>query len=287
MNLTQEVKDTARRYGVDLVGVAPVGRFSNAPEDSKPNYFMRDARNVIVLATRILEGICDVHGSYEETGKTIGPYAWFGYPILNWGQSWAAIQVGKLLEDKGYRVLPFPPAGFHYRHPTEGPDFSHRHAAVAAGLGEFGINHLFLSPQFGAHQRLLSIITNAELTPDPMYDGPRLCDRAKCKDLCLKVCPLNAFEDKTVTVAIGGKTYEYAVINSLVCFWNGVVGKYLRGSDDLPRYPSAGEIMATYQKYGGREGVLARMNPWDKNFQQFTFTPTCGACLVKCRAPWK
>lgn len=287
MNLTRDVKTLAINMGIDLVGVAPVDRFKNAPEESKPQYFMRDARCVVVLATRILEGICDVHGSYEDEGKTIGPYSWFGYPVLNWFNSWTAIQIGKLLEDKGYKALPFPPAGFSYRNPQQGPDFSHRHAAVAAGLGEFGLNRLFLTPQFGAHQRVLSIITNAPLDPDPMYDGPKLCARESCQDLCIKICPMNAFEDELVSVNIGEKIYEYAVLNSLTCFWNGIVGKYLRGTEELPRYPTAEQIIEIFRSAGGREKVLEKMNPSDKTFQQFTFTPTCGACLTKCQAPWK
>ncbi|MGD0917150.1 MAG: hypothetical protein ABSB22_11895 [Thermodesulfobacteriota bacterium] len=115
MKLTNDLKARAIHMGVDLVGVAPIDRFEYAPEKFKPQYYMRDARNVVVLATRILEGICDVHGSYDQQGKTIGPYAWFGYPVLNWSLSWVAFQVGRLLEDNGYRSLPFAPAGFHYQ----------------------------------------------------------------------------------------------------------------------------------------------------------------------------
>lgn len=287
MNLSRDIKNLATSMGVDLVGVAPVERFANAPDEGKPQYYLRDAQNVVVMATRILQGICDVHGSYEEEGKTIGPYSWFGYPILNWFHSWAAIQISKLLEDKGYKAIPFPPAGFMYRHPQQGPDFSHRHAAVAAGLGEFGHNRLLLTPQFGAHQRILSIVTNAPLEPDPLYGGARLCQREKCKDLCVRICPMKSFESETVTVDIGDRTYECALLDSQTCFWNGVVGRYLRGTEELPRYPDAGQIAEIYKNAGGRDKVIQKMHPSDRAFQQFTFTPTCGACLVKCPAPWK
>ncbi len=47
-----------------------------------------------------------------------------------------------------------------------------------------------LTPQFGPRQRLNSILTDAELTPDPLLSEP-LCLRDKCR-LCLKVCYMHA-----------------------------------------------------------------------------------------------
>jgi epoxyqueuosine reductase len=289
MGLTDDIKQKAKDLGVDLIGVAPVERFQLAPTLFQPQYYMKDAKNVIAMAIRILEGICDVHGSYDEEGKTIGPYTWFGYPIINWSFSWIALQIGKKLEDNGYRALPFPPAGFHYRQAEKGfyPDFLHKHAAVAAGLGEFGHNRLFVSPQFGAHNRVISIITNAPLDPDPMYSGPKICNRKECRDICVKICPMSAFQENTMEVRIGDRVYEYAQFDSMSCIWSTIVGKYLRGNDELPRYPGHDEIEEIIRNAGGRDKVNAKMNPLDRTFQQFTFTYTCGACLAKCRAPWK
>jgi hypothetical protein len=243
---------------------------------------------VVVIASRIPEGICDVHGSYEQEGKTIGPYAWYSYPIVNWFISWAAMQVSRRLEDKGYRALPFPPTGFAYHHAkSEYPDFMHKHAAVAAGLGELGLNRLFLTPQFGAHQRLVSIITDAPLEADPMYSGPKLCDPKACNETCIKICPMKAFTDKVISVRIGDNVYEYRDLDSDLCKWHAVAGKYLRGIDGMPRYPDRKELDEILKDTGGMNKVKEKMNPIDKGFSQFTHTPTCGACMVKCRAPWK
>jgi epoxyqueuosine reductase len=286
MSLTDEVKSCAVNFGVDLVGVAPVERFQDAPAEAKPQYYMRDAKCVVVLATRILRGICDVHGSFEEEGKTIGPYSWYGYPVLNWSFSWAAVQAGKLLEDNGYKAIPIPPQGYQYRHEGGAPDFYHKHAAVAAGLGELGLNRLFLSPQFGAHQRLLSIITNAPLDPDPMYSGPKLCNREECRDTCVKLCPMKAFIDKLMTVKIGGREYQHLDFDITLCTWNAVVGKYLRGTDELPRYPTHQQIDEIIREAGGRAKLQEKMNSSDISLQQYARSPTCGTCLTKCRAPW-
>ncbi|MFH1499152.1 MAG: hypothetical protein ABII82_15160, partial [Verrucomicrobiota bacterium] len=68
---------------------------------------------------------------------------------------------------------------------TFGP-FSHRHAATRAGLGEFGYNNLVLTRQFGPRQRFNSIVTDAELTGDPLISEP-ICLRDRC-NLCRKAC---------------------------------------------------------------------------------------------------
>jgi len=285
MSLTHDVKERAIKMGADLVGIAPVNRFEHAPDEGKPQYYMRDATNVIVVATRILKGICDVFGSFEEEGKTISPYFWHGYSQLNWAHSWIAIQVGKLLEDNGFKAIPFPPTGINYRHldtNSDIPDFYNKHAAVAAGLGEFGLNRLLLTPQFGTHQRLIPIVTNAPLEPDPMYSGPKLCRPEACKSFCVRTCPHKAFEDKLFSVKIGDRVYEYAALNSLRCKFQQTGGKYMRGKSAFSKQPDDAELAEMMKGYTPR-----KVNPYDKQLYAYTFGPACGECLVKCPAPWR
>jgi len=52
---------------------------------------------------------------------------------------------------------------------------SQRHAAVAAGLGEFGWLGIVLTRNSGLGTGFGAILTTAELEPDPMYSGPRIC----------------------------------------------------------------------------------------------------------------
>lgn len=56
----------------------------------------------------------------------------------------------------------------------------HRHAAVAAGMGELGQHQLLPTPEPGGKQKLVSIITDAPLKPDPsikhqIYDHCNMC----------------------------------------------------------------------------------------------------------------
>ena len=69
--------------------------------------------------------------------------------------------------------------------------FSHRHAAVAAGLGEMGLNSLFLDPKLGPRIRLASIITEAPMEANPLIEK-RVCQPEHCGEACVKACPPQA-----------------------------------------------------------------------------------------------
>ncbi|HSR12812.1 MAG TPA: 4Fe-4S binding protein, partial [Thermodesulfobacteriota bacterium] len=117
--------------------------------------------------------------------------------------------VYRFLEKSGFLALPVAPSGFFryrdYKDMKGGfiADFSHRHAAVAAGLGEFGRQGLLLTPEYGVRQRLCSIITSAPLRPDPLYGGEALCDGCGA---CIAACPVSAFhKTEQYSVSIGEK----------------------------------------------------------------------------------
>lgn len=90
------------------------------------------------------------------------------YTQLNTHLSSIAHHLSRMLEKEGHVTLYILPSA-----PSDGFDafavFSNRHAAVAAGLGQIGWNALVLTPQVGARLRLVSLITEAELRPDPLY----------------------------------------------------------------------------------------------------------------------
>ena len=74
-------------------------------------------------------------------------------------------------------------------------EFSHRLAAVAAGLGTLGWSGIMLSPEFGSMQRPNSILTSAALEPTSLYDGPDLCKPEECNYKCVRICPAEAFSE--------------------------------------------------------------------------------------------
>ena len=72
--LTQKVVNKLLDLGADLVGIAPVEHFANAPEGHKPTDFLPECKSVISIALHLFQGIADVWGEYDQPGKTITPY---------------------------------------------------------------------------------------------------------------------------------------------------------------------------------------------------------------------
>jgi epoxyqueuosine reductase QueG len=160
-----------------------------------------------------------------------------GEPIHNWGPASCVtavnsrlerigMGVAKFLEREGFLSVPIPQTAIWRYRPykeldiTFSPDLSHIHAAAAAGLGEIGFNGLLLTPEFGARQRFMTIITEADLDPDPLYGGPPLCDKCmKCVKKCAPSSGLRKEVDGVTKVDIGGKIFEYANKNKFRCAW--------------------------------------------------------------------
>ena len=297
VELTKEIKEFLMERGADIVGIAPVDRFDAGPEETHPSHYMSDATYVISLGMKIMDGVCDVWGDYTEPHKTISPYLFYGYGLLNLEMS----RIGNLaakrcLEFKGHKSLMFPPTWVvgqyrffernHEPYVTFMHDFSHRHAAVAAGLGEFGFNGLVLVPNFGARVRFNSIITNAPLVPDPMYDGPKLCLPEKCNYKCVRVCPTEALTlDETFTVNIGEKVFEYSKSDKIRCImaiFAMVKGSGARSKRVLP--PRNEKKFTIIDFWNGFEKMEIYDDALISNVQGIICGDFCGKCLHQCPA---
>ena len=91
-----------------------------------------------------------------------------------------------------------------------------RLAGVACGLGEIGWSKMFLTPEFGPLQRLAFIFTDAELEPDPMYDGKPLCRRCMA---CVRECPGQCLsKEESVVAYVGGKKCEWGKLDEWKCY---------------------------------------------------------------------
>ena len=289
--LSEEIESTVIGEGADLVGIAPIERFKDAPQGFKPNDYMRDATCVISIGVHIADGVCDAWGEYTEPGKSIAPYLFYGYGLVNLQLGHIADFTAKLLERHAYKSLTFPPTwaigmyrsiGMLPEHYI-GADFSHRHAAVAAGLGEFGWSGLTLTPRFGARIRFNSVITNAPLVPSTMYDGPALCQPERCKMLCVRLCPAKALSrTERVEVKMGRKRFRYSEFDMIRCMYGIyalVKGSGSFGGVEIP--PGPGDIRHYWQAKEQQDG---RDKMMIENCFGIICGDYCGKCLHQCPA---
>jgi epoxyqueuosine reductase len=206
-DLKAALKQVALREGASLLGVASVDRFEGAPAGHGPRDFIPRAEAVISLGIKLPDAVVDrldylrddtqYTPEIQQKVRETHIYTKQGYALPNLLLDEVAYRLTLLLEARGYRTLPIPATTASYTMPDlSAADlgffglFSHRHAAVRAGLGEFGYNNIVLTPQFGPRVRFSSIITAAPLEPDPLV-AEKICQRDDCRK-CLDQCPSKA-----------------------------------------------------------------------------------------------
>ena len=285
---SQEIRSIAMEAGADLVGFAPVERFQTGPEQTRPDYYMPQARSVVSIGIGYPRSIRDVWGTYAEEGCHPGPYMWFGFSYLNYELSRVALKVAKVIESHGYRSLPVPPSHtlVQYRHYEKFDewgrylgDFSHKHAALAAGLGTFGWNNLFLTSVYGARQRLISVITEASLEAGNLMKSQELCKPDLCEFACVETCPIEALsKDESQEFTMDGHTYRYGALDHFRCLW------CLEGSTEGSASRTHSEPPEKIVQEDFERAAEERELP-DKGLYVMGYTNFCGKCMHQCPSP--
>lgn len=190
--LKKALKDKCRAMDIPLFGVAGVGRWENPPfepwmpEQFYPQSIFPEAKSVVVIGL-------PVHLPVIESAPSI----WYRelYRTVNSLLDQYTYRIAGYLNECGYPSVFVPRDGY------TGIDvllekpvafFSHRHAAFLAGLGNFGLNNMLLTPQYGPRVRFGSVLTAADLPSDPLMKD-ELCNRCMA---CVRMCPASALKDE-------------------------------------------------------------------------------------------
>lgn len=217
-SITAQIKNfVLSQCGMDKVGIAPVSRFNESPEGFHPTDFLPGCKSIIVFCIRLPDGAVQAtYRTFEDKLRHChGIYGTYGYTIApNFHLMFGNYKIAQFVENLTGEIATPTPAG-----PMQGAKaMSMRHCAVAAGLGEFGWHSIVLTPEFGPRNRFGAVLTTAELEPDPMYSGPKLCDPSKCR-ICVEMCPTKAISAYSPEIAryvkIGENEYSYGQTN-----WN-------------------------------------------------------------------
>ena len=236
------------------VGIASADRFSEAPAGRRPQELLPGAQSVIAFVLPVLRANLNLKEIMEQQQilpdkaevKPSGPdvrewerqttvevhnprqhyythfYGRTCYETQNAEEERIAYQTALWLERKGHEALIlsvasgatfFPPPS----PPTYGSIFSFRHAAVAAGLGELGMNNILVTPEWGPRVRLGALITTASLQPSPVTNET-ICPGESCMK-CVKGCPAQAFGPpfSLYDLTIAEKTMRLAKVDKAKC----------------------------------------------------------------------
>jgi epoxyqueuosine reductase len=224
------VKAHARAQGADLVGIASVDRFDNGPHGHRPGEILHDANSVVVIGLRLLRSLVHWQRLFQDSElfpPDVAPriaqshvYIRTCYETVNAKLEQIAMSTAYWLEDHGAASLFLPATYAHHaplmeQVPGMYAPFCHRHAAVRAGLGEFGLNNLVITPQYGPRARFISVITAAELAPDPLLSEP-LCMGEACR-ACVEACKLQAITPRAADRPFGINLDMPSVVDKDAC----------------------------------------------------------------------
>ncbi|MEG2928006.1 MAG: 4Fe-4S double cluster binding domain-containing protein [Oscillospiraceae bacterium] len=144
-------------------------------------------KNAVSIVVRLSDAIVDEIGdkpthTYFNHYRTVNSYI-----------DACLLQTGILLQQNGYKYITVAASqsindeGWSYR-----GRYSHKKAAVLAGLGTIGKSCLFLHKDFGARVRLGTIFT------DCPFEGNTKLALSPCAscDICKKLCPSGAISGK-------------------------------------------------------------------------------------------
>jgi len=181
MDFTNAVKEFLAKNGADLVGIAKAESLTPAPQGHRPTDYLPTARSIISFACTLNRG--PVLNLPRSRNEYLLEFECANTLLNNLGQKTA-----KFLESNNFTSIAFPATASIGDASRLMGDISLKHAAVAAGLGLFGVNNLVLTPQYGSRVRFGMVITEAELIPDQPLNE-ELC--TKCGN-CVKACPSGA-----------------------------------------------------------------------------------------------
>jgi epoxyqueuosine reductase len=193
--MDQELKkilaDKCREMEIPLVGVAPVTRWKNPPfqpwmpEEFFPQSIYPEAKSVIVIGLPVTLPVLETAPSilYHEL-----------YTIVNILLDQYTYRLATFLTEQGHPSMFIPRDGYGSSSVLKDNPvavFSHRHAALLAGLGTFGVNNTLLTPGYGPRVRFGSVLTTTEIPPDPLMKD-ELCTHCM---RCVNMCPASAINE--------------------------------------------------------------------------------------------
>src|SRR4030043_1646454 len=175
--MKDKIRDFVLGLGVDDVGIAAVKDYKS-PRSPDLQGIFPGAKSLVVLAYQELSN-CESENMQIAMGGRLD--------ILEFARS-SNYRMARFLERefkaKAMTVPPSYPLYMSYETRGTVGDVSLRHAAVAAGMGNFGRHNLVIHPTLGSRVIFTAVMTNLDLLSDPPVTE-RLC--TDC-NICIENC---------------------------------------------------------------------------------------------------
>ena len=184
------VKEVALGLGAQLCGVAPIERFSEAPNGFHPTDIFPETKTVIVIAKLFPEGVFQANSPV--------PYTAANDVLLNDVIRITCELCVELEKKDKLTAIPIPSEPYEYwdDEKKEGKGIlSLKHAGYLAGLGSIGRNSLLTNQEYGNRLVLGAVLLNIPL------EGDKITHHDFCDDscnLCIDGCPVHAIDEGIV-----------------------------------------------------------------------------------------
>lgn len=233
--IKKEIKNYVLGLGADDVGFGSVSEYKS-PQSPAIETIFPEAKTMIVIA-------CKESSTCESDNKRIAMGG--RLDIMEFMKS-CNYKLCRYLERKFKFKAMSTPVSYPLNMAREAKyglvaDFSQRHAAYAAGLGNWGRHNLIIHPLLGSRVLFTTVLCNEELPPDPKVTED-LC--IQC-NICVEKCPGRALDEEGKTQEMKCLKYSqpYGIAGNMY-FWK----KFIDGTpDEQKKMMSSPEYMSLYQ----------------------------------------
>jgi len=169
-----EIITTLQNWGASIVRIADTSRLAGI--ETEPADLLACFPRAVSIAVRLSNAVMD------QIDRQPTPLYASHYSRVNALLDDLAIRTTNLLQAGGARAVPIP-ASLILDSEKWTSFISHKAVAIAAGIGWQGKSLLVVSPEFGPRIRLVTVLTDADLEPDPPLEN-RCGKCSQCQDHC-------------------------------------------------------------------------------------------------------
>ncbi|HBE01124.1 MAG TPA: hypothetical protein DC049_01420 [Spirochaetia bacterium] len=221
-----------------------------------PQGIFPEAKGIIVMGLHYPDACVERGGDTHP--QDMGSYTVGG--IMSTRLDELSYRLATFIEKKGFNAVPISASHiWRYKEYKKlnvifAPDISNIYMPVVAGLADMGYSGLALTREYGAHNRFVTIITDAECEPTPLVKPGTNCDSCM---LCKKNCPSQALSkeiDGECVLKIEDYEYTFPKKNLWRCAW----GEHFDLDLDIELPDKVNEeVIIEYVKKYGRRGPEA------------------------------